>query len=119
MSKICDIYSRLCMASVFKAVLDKPLFTCFAKYAEENENKNAKIKAYAAFVSEIYKEGASLTALTFRLISEDENVYIKARAHSLAISAKVRSAVKAELSVFSEFNISIYNFINLFLIAFF
>ncbi len=102
MSKIKELYLRLCMSSVFLSVMEKPLLSHFASYAKSSDT-DEKIKAYAAFVSEIYKNGGSLTELVFRLVSEDENVYIKARAHKTPISEVVLSAVNNELLAFEDF----------------
>ncbi len=102
MSYIREIYLRLCMSSVFRSVISKPLFTSFAGYAKSTV-ADEKIKAYAAFVSEIYSAGGSLTDLVFRIVCEDENVYVKARAHDRKIDPVIEQALKSELEVFSEF----------------
>jgi len=102
MSYIRELYLRLCMSSVFRAVISKPLFASFANYAKSTV-ADEKIKAYAAFVSEIYSSGGTLTDLVFRIVSEDENVYIKSRAHDREINPVIEEAVKSELEVFSEF----------------
>ena len=102
MSYIRELYLRLCMSSVFRAVISKPLFASFASYAKSTV-ADEKIKAYAAFVSEIYSAGGTLTDLVFRIVSEDENVYIKSRAHDKSVSPVIKEAVKSELEVFSEF----------------
>ena len=102
MSKIKELYFRLCMSSVFISVIKKPLFSHFASYAKSDAT-DEKIKAYAAFVAEIYKNGGSLTELVFRLVSEDENVYIKARAHKNPINEIIIAAVNSELLTFEEF----------------
>ncbi len=101
--KIKNIYLKLCMCSLFQKVLSNPLFVHFSEYAEEGSSQSKKIKAYAAFVSEIYNSRESLTALTFRLVSEDENVYIKSRAHDMPISTVMAEALERELKIFSEF----------------
>ena len=102
MSYIRELYLRLCMSSVFRAVISKPLFASFANYAKSTV-ADEKIKAYAAFVSEIYSSGGTLTDRVFRIVSEDENVYIKSRAHDREINPVIEQAVKSELEVFSEF----------------
>ncbi len=102
MSYIRELYLRLCMSSVFRAVISKPLFASFANYAKSTV-ADEKIKAYASFVSEIYSAGGTLTDLVFRIVSEDENVYIKSRAHGKMIDPVIEQAVVSELEVFSEF----------------
>ena len=102
MSSISQLYLRLCMSAVFRSVLEKPLFESFSKYAK-SEDRDEKIKAYAACVNEIYSNGGSLTELVFRLVSEDENVYIKSRAKGRAVDANICAAVACELEAFEEF----------------
>ncbi len=104
MSDIKKLYLELCMSSVFRTVLTKPLFSHLASYAKDGASKEEKLKAYAAFVSEIYKSGASLTDSVMRLVFEDENVYVKARANKLVINENITSAVAHELSVFEKFS---------------
>lgn len=102
MSKLCDLYLDLCMTSVFRSVLKKPLFVWLSNYCKAGATKEEKICAYAEFASEIYKNGASLTELVCRLVYEDENVYIKSRAHGVKVSESVKSAVASELKVFEK-----------------
>jgi predicted AAA+ superfamily ATPase len=96
------IYGKLCLCSVFRGVTEKPLFQAFEKYvlAETNEEKR---KAYAAFVSEIYKQGGSLTELVERLISEDENVYVKSVAEGKRVWEQLQNSMDRELQSFSCF----------------
>lgn len=98
-----QLYLRLCMSSVFSGVLEKKLFVCFSDYCKAQPDTDERIKAYAAFVSEIYKSGGSLTEITERLVFEDENVYVKAAAHKTTLRREIISAAKAELIVFEEF----------------
>lgn len=102
MSKLNDLYLELCMTSVFSRVIEKPLFKSLECYCRAIE-KNEKIKAYASFASNIYEHGGSLTDITCRLVFEDENVYIKSRAHKLPISKSIREAVRRELKAFERF----------------
>ena len=101
-SELRTIYGKLCLCSVFRGVMEKPLFQAFEKYvlAETDEEKR---KAYAAFVAEIYEQGGSLTALVERLISEDENVYVKSVAEDKRGWAQLQNSVDRELKNFSCF----------------
>lgn len=89
------------MSSVFCRVLEKPLFKHLSQYCDA-QREDEKIRAYASFVAEIYEHGGSLTDLVCRLVFEDENVYIKSRAHSKPINAQIKEAVSNELKVFEE-----------------
>ena len=92
------------MSSVFKNVLDKNLFKHFIAYSKSNTT-DEKIRAYASFVSEIYVSGSTLSELVFRLVCEDENVYIKARAHGEKIADEVKAALESELNTFKDFSL--------------
>ena len=69
------LYDDLCLTSVFIRVTEKPIFCAFERFVKADETD--KRKAYAVFVSEIYKDGGSLTSLVSRLVFEDENPYVK------------------------------------------
>ncbi len=97
------IYDELCLTSVFRGVLKKPLFQAFSAYCE-TAVKSEKERAYAAFVSEIYENGnGSLTELVQRLVFEDENVFIKSAAQGKRVAKCVENAAKKELALFSAF----------------
>ena len=102
MKNLKQLYLKLCMSSVFRGVLNEPLFTYFGDFCNATDGTDEKIKAYAAFVSEIYKSGGSLTELVERLVFEDENVYVRAAAHRSLIRAEIAMAAENELSVFEE-----------------
>lgn len=102
MSNLNELYLKLCMSSVFSGVLEKPLFKSFEDYCRADQ-RDKKIKAYASLVAEIYEHGGSLTDMTCRLVFEDENVYIKSRAHNFPISKSIKDATRNELKVFEEF----------------
>lgn len=103
MSEIKEIYEKLCMTSVFSSVLEKPVFVAFERYCKSKE-RSEKIKAYAAFVSEIYKSGGSLSELVTKLVFEDENIYVKSVARKTSVAKEVVYAVENELLVFAEFS---------------
>ena len=75
-NKLNALYAKLCLCTVFRKVTDKPLFKAFERYCLA-ETPNEKRKAYAALAEIIYENGGSLTDSVVRLVSEDENVYVK------------------------------------------
>jgi predicted AAA+ superfamily ATPase len=103
MNDMKELYLRLCMTGVFRSVIQKPLFTHFADYCRDGQGFGEKIRAYSAFVSEIYENGGSLTELVERLVYEDENVYIKSVAHKKSLRPEIVNAAKSELCAFGEF----------------
>lgn len=102
MKKLNDLYLRLCMTALFSKVTKKPVFSHFENIVRCGVREE-KIKAYAAFVGEIYNSRLSLSGLIKKYVFEDENVYIKSAAHDFDVSAAVVSAMKSELSALSEF----------------
>ena len=102
MADLKKLHLELCMTSVFREALNKPLFKHFDAYAK-SETKEDKISAYGAFVSEIYKNKASLTDAVMRLVFEDENVYVKARAKGRVPDENIVRATERELDVFANF----------------
>ncbi len=90
------------MLSVFRALLDKPLLAHFCRYSCAVSDAD-RINSYAAMVSEIYREGGSLTDAVRRIAFEDENVYIKMRAMGRAVPSPIADAASHELSVLSSF----------------
>jgi predicted AAA+ superfamily ATPase len=91
------------MSSVFHGVLDTELFRRFADYSRATSQLDEKIRAYSAFVSEIYKSGGSLTDLVLRLVSEDENAYVKAAAHGQSVKRVISVSARRELKAFEQF----------------
>ncbi len=99
--KIKKIYQNLCLNAVFCGVNDNPLLSAFEWYCLSEEDTE-KGKAYAAFVAEIYQNGGDLTALVQKLISEDENVYVKGVAVGKTLSPHIVQAAQKELVAFSS-----------------
>ena len=101
-NQLLTIYNKLCSCAVFYRVTEKGIFKAFENYCLA-ESAREKRKAYTAFVAEIYERGGSLTALVERLVSEDENVYVKAVAAKKTVNENVESSVWRELAIFSSF----------------
>jgi len=103
-NKMEKLYMRLCACALFRGVLSQPVFSLFERYCKTDKSDNqAKISAYAAFVSEIYARGGSLTELVKKLVFTDENVYVKGVAHNVQIPQAVLNSAKRELETFSDF----------------
>ena len=101
-SYLITIYEELCLCAVFHRLTEKTLFKAFEGYCLA-ENTQQKRKAYTAFVAEIYEQGGSLTALVERLVSEDENTYIKRVAGKQEVDINIQNSLLRELSVLSKF----------------
>ena len=100
--KLNAIYAKLCLCTVFRKVTEKPLFRAFERYCLA-ESQNEKRKAYAAFTELVYEDGGSLTNSVIRLVSEDENVYVKCVAADKIPDKNIETAAKNELSAFALF----------------
>ena len=96
---ISSLYVRLRALCVFRALLDEPLLRAFSRFAATTE----RIDAYSDFVFEIYREGGDLTAFVKRLVFENENVYVTARAMDRAIEPHIEASVERELETLSDF----------------
>lgn len=96
------VYSRLRLTAVFQGTLTSPLIRAFFRFME-TPAKSDKLSAYAAFVSEIYEGGGSLTDVCRRMVFEDENVYVKAYAKGVPVDENVERAAERELETFSLF----------------
>ena len=90
------------MTSVFRGVIKKPIIEYFFAFCHEGASQEDRISAYSGFVSEIYKSGTSLTDAILKLVFEDENVYVRAIAHSKDIDRDILVATERELSVFES-----------------
>ena len=101
-STIQTVYLRLRLTAVFQGTLTSPLVRAFFRFMESSQ-KCEKLGAYAAFVSEIYEGGGSLTDVCRRTVFEDENVYVKAYAKGVAVDEYVEQTAKRELEAFSLF----------------
>lgn len=102
MSKLEKLYLDLCMCTIFRSLLEEPLFVYFESYVK-SKSLDEKIKAYAAMVSCIYENGGSLTDLVRRLAFQNENVYIKSCATGNPIVEEISISLSRELSVLEGF----------------
>ena len=102
MADLKKLHLDVCMTSVFRDAISKPLFKHFDTYSKAI-TKEEKASAYGAFVSEIYKYNGSLTDAVMRIVFEDENVYVRARAKGKEIDENIVRATERELDVFSSF----------------
>lgn len=96
------IYLDLCSLAVFSSLLEKPLLRHFFEYAKATDT-DEKLLSYSAFVSEIYKGGASLTDLVQNLVFENENVYVRAASNMEKVKKCLWDSTRRELDILSDF----------------
>ncbi len=102
-SSLQQIYRGLCSLAVFRGVNETPLFGRFATFAESTPDSPERMRAYAAFVEEIYASGANLADSVRRILFADENIYVKTIGLGKEVSPHVRDAAARELVFLSQF----------------
>ena len=98
-----ELYLRLCLSTIFREVLDKPLLKFFGDFCKEGAREEDRLRAYTGLCLEIYRSGKSLAGCVLDLLYENENVYVKRVARDEAIPSEIRESLDFELSVFGEF----------------
>ena len=99
-----ELNCRLMLLTVFKNVKDDPLFSYFEEYCTSTDKK-CKLNAYSKFVGEIYERGdSSLSRLVLKIVLEDENVYIRAKAKNQRISKEIKETFEREIKFFEDFS---------------
>lgn len=101
MNHLLKIYEKICVATVFRGVLQTPFLRAFERFCLA-ESSFEQRKAYGALVSLIYEDGGSLSETLQRLVFEDENVYVKGIAAKRNLDVKICAAADKELSFFSQ-----------------
>lgn len=103
MTTIRTISRSLDTFSVFRGLLEAPVFRRFFAYIGAEQGSGAQLDAYGAFVSEIYEGGGSLAACVRRALFEDENVYVRAIAKDGRVAPSIERSAVHELAVLSRF----------------
>jgi predicted AAA+ superfamily ATPase len=99
--KFKNLYTKLCLVSVFRGVLTQAPFTHLLDYFKSKTTEE-KLNAYAEMVHSVYEQGCSLTDFVEKVVFEDENAFIKAHANSLEPSKVLLNCAKKELCLFEE-----------------
>lgn len=102
MTELQNLHLRICSMSVFRSLLEKPLFSSFLDYCESDAEAK-KRRAYGAFVNEIYKLGGDLSNAVRTLLYADENVYVKSVGKSGCVCDDIERTAEFELGVLSRF----------------
>lgn len=104
MNRLRELERLLCPCAVFCRVMRQPLLLHFADVCRSDSSCEQRLRAYGAMVNEIYEQGGgSLTELVCRLLSEDENAYVRAWGAKAEIPTCMAQAVERELAYFTEF----------------
>lgn len=89
--------------AVFGGVTQAPLFRHFAAFSESSADSADKLRAYGAFVGEIYEGGADLGDCVRRILFADENIYVRTVGLGQEVNEHIRNAAMRELTVLSRF----------------
>ena len=102
MSDLKKLYLDMSMISLFRGLLDRPIFRHFFDFSTA-DTEACKINSYAEMVSEIYKDGGNLTDSVRRMLFEDENIYVKMCASHKDVPCEIALAASHELDLLSRF----------------
>lgn len=110
MSKLQRHYLDICSLSVFSGIKEKPLFKQFMNIFSSNE-ADKMISAYSEMINTVYKNGGSLTAAVRKVLFEDENVYVRAKAKGEEVCDVIRTSFYREIGVLQNFaNLTVRDF---------
>ena len=105
MDKLNNLKNRLNSLVIFRNLLENPLIkklNYFLLALHDNSEQSEKIDRYCAFVSELYSHGENLTEYVFKILSEDENSYVKKRGEGITAGIHETECLANELAVLNE-----------------
>ncbi|MBQ8378295.1 MAG: ATP-binding protein [Oscillospiraceae bacterium] len=105
MDKLNNLKKRLNSLVIFRNLLENPLIKKLNEFLltlHNNSEQSEKIDRYCAFVSELYSHGENLTEYVFKILSEDENSYVKKRGEGITAGIHETECLANELAVLNE-----------------
>lgn len=105
MDKLNNLKNRLNSLVIFRNFLENPLIKKLNEFLltlHNNSEQSEKIDRYCAFVSELYSHGENLTEYVFKILSEDENSYVKKRGEGITVGIHETECLANELAVLNE-----------------
>jgi len=105
MDGLYNLTNRLNSLVIFRNLLENPLIkklNDFLWSLHYNMERSDKINRYCDFVSELYSHGENLTEYVFKLLSEDENSYVKKRGEGISAGIHETECLANELAVLEE-----------------
>ena len=105
MDKLNNLKNRLNSLVIFRNLLENPLIKKLNEFLltlHNNREQSEKIDRYCAFVSELYSHGENLTEYVFKILSEDENSYVKKRGEGITAGIHETECLANELAVLNE-----------------
>lgn len=105
MDKLNNLKNRLNSLVIFRNLFENPLIKKLNEFLltlHNNSEQSEKIDSYCAFVSELYSHGENLTEYVFKILSEDENSYVKKRGEGITAGIHETECLANELAVLNE-----------------
>ncbi|MBO5214829.1 MAG: ATP-binding protein [Clostridia bacterium] len=99
--KFKNLYTRLCLVSVFRGALTHAPFTHLIDYFKSTTIEE-KMNAYAKMINGVYEQGRSFTDFVEKVVFEDENAFIKAHANAQKPHEHLLVSAQNELRLFEE-----------------
>ncbi len=96
---------RLRSVAVFRNILKDDVIRALLDFLSEYEKSSSLtslVDAYSTFVEKLYIETDSLSDYVLKLVTNDENVFIKRAANEKEIAPLLEESVRNELKVFEE-----------------
>ena len=87
---------------VFRQVKDAPVLRSLREFLDCRGSMAQMLDRYAAFVAEVYENGYDLGRYLLDAAAEDENEYVRLRAHGSPVPPALSQAVRGELAIFQE-----------------
>lgn len=103
MNNINLLSTRLHSVAVFRNLLKDDVIKALLNLLDSGEcDVSRKVDLYSQFVCELYNHSENLSEYIFRIVTNDENVFIRKVANGQIVSDEINECVRAELSVFEE-----------------
>ena len=97
-SKATDLDNIISSLAVFSALKEDPAIDDLRSFLEADDGETSEQLDYLSdFAAELYRNGGDLPAYIRRIVMEDENAYLLAKAKSLPVSDQMEQAAEHEL----------------------
>lgn len=98
---VTELRNRLSTLTVFRNILKKDELTALLRLLKA-ETADERLSLYGELVSLLANSNGNLSTALIRLITEDENPYIRAVASKKEVADSLKANLKEELKLFSE-----------------
>lgn len=101
---VMDLLIKLNSLTIFRNILSQPSISRLQQFFRVRQEGVIEeiVTAYSEFVYSIYEEDVNFSALVFRMVMEDENVYVRQRAAKREINPVLSDALHNELKILEE-----------------